>query len=250
MAKQTGVAQKFFRALADADVNIQMITTSEIKISTLIARDAAQKSLRAIHQAFHLDRPPATPTPESHAASAAQRAADAADVVSRLQGVDMEELFIDDISLDQSQARITISGVPDTPGVAAKVFDEVAAAGIFVDMIVQSHGGKGQASLSFTVPQNKLKESLEVTNRLVKAFACKSVSNSPQVAKLSVSGVGLRSHTSVAIRMFRALAEAGINLELISTSEVQVNREPREVFMCVADGFEYREFQAAAVLSR
>jgi aspartate kinase len=136
----------------------------------------------------------------------------------------MEELFIDDVALDASQARVTISGVPDTPGVAAKVFEEVAAAGIFVDMIVQNYDGKeGVAALSFTVPRDKLNESLEVARRLAGDFQCQGVDNNPNVAKLSVSGVGLRSHTGVAIRMFRSLAEAGVNIDMVNTSEVRVN---------------------------
>jgi aspartate kinase len=136
----------------------------------------------------------------------------------------MEELFIDDVALDASQARVTVSGVPDTPGVAARVFEEVAAAGIFVDMIVQNYDGlEGIAALSFTMPQAKLDESVKVAKRLADEFKCHAVSSSPRVAKLSVSGVGLRSHTGVAIRMFRALAEAGVNIDVISTSEVRVN---------------------------
>lgn len=222
MARQTGVADKMFHALADAGVNIQMITTSEIKISVLVARDEAQKALRAVHKAFTLDQEPANVTEFEE--DATTRSRDAADVISHLRGVDMEELTIDAISLDEDQARVSISGVPDTPGVAAKVFDEVAAAGIFVDMIVQSYNGHaGQASLSFTVPSGKLSESVEVANRLAATFRCRGVTSSPDIAKLSVSGVGLRSHTGVAIRAFNALAKAGINVEMINTSEVRVN---------------------------
>ncbi len=104
------------------------------------------------------------------------------------------------------------------------MFDEVAAAGVFVDMIVQSHGSHAdRASLSFTVPQGQVEKATEVARRLVKQLACKDVSNCPQIAKLSVCGVGLRSHTGVAIRMFRALADAGINVDMINTSEVRVN---------------------------
>jgi aspartate kinase len=225
MARQTGVATRMFRALADAGINIQMITTSEIKISVLVTRDEAQRALRAVHQAFGLEREAAAvPTEPARPQPDKRRVTDAADVVAHLQGVDMEQLMIDDIALDQSQARITISGVPDVPGIASRVFEEVASAGIFVDMIVQSHDGyEGQASLSFTMPQDKLSESIAVTNRLSEQFACHAVTSSPQVAKLSVSGVGLRSHTGVAIRMFRSLAEASINVEMINTSEVRVN---------------------------
>ncbi len=222
MALQTGVADRTFQALADAGINIQMITTSEIKISVLLSRQEALKALRAVHQVFELEKPPKkldqTPIEDDAAHS------DAADVVARLQGVDMEELTIDEITLDSSQSRVTISGVPDSPGVAAQIFREVAEAGIFVDMIVQSYKGyQGQTSLSFTVPTEHLDQSLQVAKQLASKFQCRDVSSSPQVAKLSVSGIGLRSHTSVGIRMFRALAEAGINVAMVNTSEVRVN---------------------------
>lgn len=221
MARQTGVAQKMFHALAQASVNIQMITTSEIKISVLIERSVAAQALRVVHEAFRLDQPP--PSKPAGAAPANTSAVDAADVVERLQGVDMEDLFINDITLDDTQARVTIVGVPDSPGIAAKVFDEVAEAGIFVDMIVQSHTGHGRASLTLTVPQQKLAEALKVAERVAATFQCQGVTHAPKIAKLAVSGVGLRSHTGVAIRMFRALADAGINVDLINTSEVRVN---------------------------
>ena len=229
MARQTGVADRMFQALADAGVNIQMITTSEIKISTLVDRDSALTALRAVHRAFQLERPPGdvgragAPTLEDAMAGRAASAAD--EVVSRLQDVvDMEQLTIDDVSLDETQARVTISGVPDRPGVAALVFRRVAEAGVFVDMIVQSHHGERERTgLSFTVPRAALAESLKAAEGLAKELGFRGVSHSPAVAKLSVSGVGLRSHTSVGARMFGALAEAGINVEMTNTSEVRVN---------------------------
>lgn len=221
MARQTGVAEKMFRALANAGVNIGMITTSEIKISVLVPRDQSQKALNVVHSEFELDKPPAKPiapwAPKPHGI-------DAAAVVARLQGLNMEDLTIDDVSLDATQARVTISGVPDSPGIAAKVFEQVAAAGIFVDMIVQSYPTtESLATLSFTVPQDQLEHSVSVARKIASDLSCRSVTSSPKIAKLSVSGVGLRTHTGVAIRMFRALAEAGINLDLINTSEVRVN---------------------------
>ncbi|HEY2413716.1 MAG TPA: aspartate kinase [Pirellulaceae bacterium] len=250
MAKQTGVAQKMFRSLADAGINIQMITTSEIKISVLVSRERSQEALRIVHRAFDLDSSPHVPqssphtpqssphTPQSSphapreepgAANASStengsRSEIAAAVVDRLQSMNMEDLTIDDISLDTTQARVTISGVPDKPGIAAKVFEDVAAAGIFVDMIVQSHpSAAGAATLSFTVLQNQLKKSVEAASRIANSLGCKQVTSSPIIGKLSVSGVGLRTHVGVAIRMFKALSEAGINLEMINTSEVRVN---------------------------
>src|SRR4051794_12807051 len=229
MAKQTGVAEKMFRALADAGINIQMITTSEIKISVLVSRERSQEALRIVHKVFNLDRPPPAirgVEPGSHKPTLAGRGdeSDAAAVVTRLQSMNMEDLTIDDISLDGSQARVTIGGVPDKPGIAAKVFEDVAAAGVFVDMIVQSHpSAAAAATLSFTVPQNQLTKSVEAARRIASSLGCKQVTSSPAISKLSVSGVGLRTHVGVAIRMFKALAEAGINLEMINTSEVRVN---------------------------
>ena len=221
MARQTGVADRMFRALSDAGINIQMITTSEIKISVLVSRDEAFGALRAVHAAFALDQVP--PEADANSAKTSKTVGDALDVVTRLQGVGMEDLVIDDISLDQSQARVTINRVPDVPGVAAKVFEEIAASGIFVDMIVQSHGHDGMADLSFTVPKDNLTKSHAVAEKLSGDFACGAVTSSPDVAKLSVSGIGLRSHTGVAIRMFRSFAEAGINIDMVNTSEVRVN---------------------------
>jgi aspartate kinase len=89
---------------------------------------------------------------------------------------------------------------------------------------VQSHPkAAGAAILSFTVPQNQLTKSVEAAKRIAQSLGCKEVSSSPIIAKLSVSGVGLRTHVGVAIRMFKALSDAGINLEMINTSEVRVN---------------------------
>ncbi len=142
-------------------------------------------------------------------------------IVARLQG--MEDLTIDDIQLDETQARVTISGLPDQPGLAAEVFERIAAGSIFVDMIVQSLGRAGHANLSFTVPQAHLERAIKVSRETAAKLGCGPVTNSPSVAKLSVSGIGMRSHTDVAIRMFRSLAAAGINIAMINTSEVRVN---------------------------
>ncbi|MFP6659567.1 MAG: aspartate kinase [Pirellulales bacterium] len=220
MARQTGVTDRMFRALADADVNILMITTSEIKISALVERDQALDALRAVHSAFELEKVPESTQSTGDTTTRVENS-DALDVVTRLAG--MEDLMIDEVALDDSQARITISQIPDEPGVAAKTFEDIAKADIFVDMIIQSFGHGGRANLSFTVPRDELDRAAEVATSLAEQFGCGEVTSSPQVAKLSVSGVGLRSHAGVAIRMFKALADAAINVEMINTSEVRVN---------------------------
>jgi len=146
------------------------------------------------------------------------------DVVKRLDRLTrMEDLTIDDIALDETQGLITLTGVPDKPGIAASVFKDVAAGGILVDMIVQGYGVDGRANLSFTVPRDAVEHGVEVVEGVSSKLGCGPVQSSPAVGKLSVSGIGMRSHTSVGIRMFAALTRAEINVEMISTSEVRVN---------------------------
>jgi aspartate kinase len=219
MARQVGVAQKMFRALADAGVNILVITTSEIKISVLVARSESIAALRAVHSAFDLKTDPNGNG--GPVAVGPVRQASALEIIRRLQG--MEDLTIDEISLDQTQSLLTIYDVPDRPGASATAFDGLAKAGVFVDMIVQSFGRDGQANLSFTVPQAEAARTVELAKQLAKQIGCGGVTSSAKVAKLSVSGIGMRSHTSVAIRMFESLAAAGINVDMMSTSEVRVN---------------------------
>ncbi|HIF34175.1 MAG TPA: aspartate kinase [Planctomycetaceae bacterium] len=220
MARQHGVANRMFKALSDAMINIQMITTSEIKISVLVERAQAMDALRAVHRAFSLEKVTCNVVPTKERQPRTEL--NPADVATRLQK--MEDLVINDVTMDDSQGRITIVGVRDEPGVAAHVFNQVAEAGIFVDMIVQSYDGQdGQASLSFTVPRNSFDVAEATSRELAKEFGCQAVTSNPCVAKLSVSGIGLRSHTGVAIRMFRCLAEIGVNVVMINTSEIRVN---------------------------
>jgi aspartate kinase len=224
MAKQTGVAQRMFRAVADADINIQMITTSEIKISILVARSQSQAALRAVHQAFQLDTKPSDAVEWTELPTRKATQADMEKLVSDLQAAQMEQLLLSDISISDNQARVTLSDVPDSPGLAASVFDAVASAGVFVDMIVQSCDGfQGATSISFTIPRNQYDACIKVVEGLKQQFQIRRITGSREICKLSVRGIGLRSHTSVAIGMFDALASAGVNVEMINTSELSVN---------------------------
>ena len=218
MARQTGVADHMFRTLAAAGINIQMITTSEIKISVLVDRERAQEALRLVHGAFSLQDSPAD---ARTTAIGKATESDATEVASDLVG--MEGLRVDDVLLDESQGRITISQIPDQPGVAAHVFENIAAENIFVDMIVQSDGSDGQASLSFTVPRNQLDAAYRIAEALVKNMDGAVASYSLEVAKLSIAGIGMRSHTGVPIRSFESLAGESINVEMVNTSEVRIN---------------------------
>jgi aspartate kinase len=236
MRTHTGVATAMFEALADAGINLQMITTSEIKISVLVSRAMAVPALRAVHRAFLLDRMQGAPSPfaasksettsqprvmklvplaEDDAESAAR--ADAGSNEPRELG--MEDLVIAGVELDESQARVALFDVPDRPGHAASVFRAIAEAGVFVDMIVQNVGAAGNSLLSFTVPRTASDRAV----RAVQSAGIMEVSVEPALAKLSVIGVGMRTHTGVATRMFGALAGNGININLINTSEVRIN---------------------------
>jgi len=219
MATQPGVAGTMFRALADKGINIQMITTSEIKISALVASQHAQEALRAVHDAFQLQIPPTDGGGDG--APAPDVKADPAAMVARLQR--MEKLVIDGIDLDQSQSRVTLVGTPDVPGQAAKTFDALAAAGVVVDMIVQSSGREGRANISVTMPRGDLQKTLDAAGQLAREFDCPPPTHCERMAKLSVFGIGIKSHSGLASRMFRSLAAAGVNVELISTSEVRIN---------------------------
>lgn len=219
MATQTGVAETMFRALAERGINIEMITTGEIKISVLVAREFAQEALRTVHEAFNLDKEPGQVSSDNGAG--ARRNGNTEAMIARLQS--MERLIIEDIRVDESQALVTVVALPDIPGRAAQVFDEVAEAGVVVDTIVQSVGRENKANISFTVPRKDLAKSIKVIGDLSDSLGCQPPTHSPAVAKLSVLGIGMRSHTGVAARMFQALAVQGINVEMISTSEVCVD---------------------------
>ena len=224
MAKQAGVANRMFRSLADAGVNLQIITTSEIKISVLVKRDVAIEALRTVHAEFELDQPHEQEVAQDEAEKRSPTSSiDAMEVIKRLQGAGMEALMIDEITLDDTQSRITLQKIPNQPGLAANLFERVAAAGVFVDMIVQSYGSDQIADITFTVRRDQLADALKVAQAVSDETGCQGVDHKEAIAKLSVAGIGLRSHTGVAIAMFEALADSSINVEMVNTSEVQVN---------------------------
>lgn len=224
MVRQAGVAHRMFRGLADANVNIQMITTSEIKISALVARDEAHAALRTVHNIFGLDSAPSDAKSWAQIRAERSERADVETLVSRLRDDALEELTLTGIAMVDHQALLTLRGVPDRPGVAADIFDAIGNAGIVVDMIVQGiDGDNGRTSISLTFSQDELPRCLEVAAQLKEHYGLDDFHGTENIAKLTVSGIGLRSHTSVGTGMFRALADAGINVQMINTSELQVN---------------------------
>jgi aspartate kinase len=215
-----------FAALADAGINMKMITTGDIKISVLVDKNDGVKALRVVHQAFDLDKPRGgAGLPIAAARGVAGPASpQAAEQELLAQLATMEDIVVSDVVLDMDQGRITIANVPDRPGNCSRIFQAVADAGIVVDMIVGNPSENGLAQLSFSVPIKDLTRALEVTQKVVKAIDPKAIAGAdPNIARLIVSGIGMRTHTGVAKRMFGALAERGINIAMINTSEIRVS---------------------------
>ena len=138
----------------------------------------------------------------------------------------MEDVVIRGVSLDKNQAKITLVGVPDKPGVASLIFQRLATSAINVDMIVQniSHGTETPATdLSFTIDKPEVAKALEVIDTMHKEVSFGNVLTDENIGKLSIVGVGMRSHSGVAAKMFEVLANAGVNIQMISTSEIKIS---------------------------
>lgn len=229
MRHTPGVAQAMFASLAEAGVNLKMITTGDIKISVLVDKADGVKALRAVHQAFGLDKPrpgAGAPIPTPKQGSAAMQHdltdKDLAQITRRMSS--MEDIVVSDVLLSTDQGRITIFELPDRPGACSRMFQAVAAAGISVDMIVQNVSGPNRAVLSFSVPHRDIQRALDVTKKEAKAFDDSiRVAAEPDIAQVVVLGVGMRTHSGVARRMFGALAERGINISMINTSEIRLS---------------------------
>lgn len=135
----------------------------------------------------------------------------------------MEDVVVSGVAIDQGQVKIAVSDIPDRPGSAAKLFTALSEAGVIVDMIVQNIGRQGKANLTFTVPQEDAYRASEAMESLRQEFPGFSVETNDNIAKVSVVGVGMRSHSGVAGTLFDALARAGINIQMISTSEIKIS---------------------------
>lgn len=139
------------------------------------------------------------------------------------EDTDMEAAAIAGVTGDRNQAKITIIGVPDKPGIAARIFGPVADAHINVDMIIQNISQAALTDLSFTVPRADLKKAVPLIQAVAKDIEAKSVSVIEAIAKVSLIGVGMRSHSGVAAKMFEVLSREGVNIMMISTSEIKIS---------------------------
>ena len=136
---------------------------------------------------------------------------------------DMEKVVVSGVAYDKNQVKVTVTGVPDKPGEAAKIFNEISANNIIVDMIIQNIGEGGLTDMSFTVPKTDSKKILALMKKVVVEIGARGVTVKEDIAKISIVGVGMRSHSGVAARMFSSMAKEGINIMMISTSEIKIS---------------------------
>ena len=162
----------------------------------------------------------------------------------------MERVVVRGVSLEKSQAKVTLVGVADRPGVAAKLFTGIAKAGINLDMIVQNVSlptggkkGKAQTDITFTVPREELAKTRKFLEPFRRGGGARQIVFREGVAKLSVVGIGMRSHSGVAAQLFRALARAGVNIQMISTSEIKITVVVDEALGARAVRAAHREFR-------
>ena len=226
MRAHTGVAATMFQVLADGGINIDMVTTSEIKISIMIDRSHSERAAMLVHEGFSLHHPdrrlPEIGIQADNRNHFEEQSPDTVrEVVSQL--ANMEDLVVSSIDLDEHQSRITIDSLPDQPGVLSVLFSAVARGGVMVDMIVQDVGSNGRARVTFTVPQVDIDRCRLLLHEVLEAWPEASWECARQIAKLSVWGIGLRSHTSVGETMFRTLAESNINVQMVNTSETRIS---------------------------
>jgi aspartate kinase len=135
----------------------------------------------------------------------------------------MDEVLVSGVTYDKDEAKITLLGVPDRPGLAAQIFGPIAGANVVVDMIIQNASAAGTTDLTFTVPKADYKKAIAVVENMADSIQAKGVTVDPHIAKVSIIGVGMRTHAGVAARMFQALSREGVNIEMISTSEIKIS---------------------------
>ena len=227
MQTHTGVAAQLFQTLANHGINVLMISTGDIKISVLIDADRALDAVKAIHNDFGLDK---LEIPKPHVGESLTGVSVEThpidekrerEVVLRL--ANMEDIVVSDVIVDTTQARVTIKNLVDKAGIAANLFSTVAEGGVMVDMIVQNVSQKGRTNITFTIPANDLEKCLALVKNAIDTSDDVSLTHDAEIAKISVAGIGLRSHTGVGEKMFRTLSDHGINILLVGTSEMRMS---------------------------
>jgi aspartate kinase len=209
MMGRPGIAAEMFRVLAEAGINLQMISMSEIKVSCVVAAERAGEAALALGEAFQV-------IPQLHRV----KTAPCGDPLLRHHPVR-------GVALDLKQSRLGLRKVPDRPGTAAHLFGRLAEAGVIVDTIIQSqrsyHNGLPSNDIAFTVPQEQARAAEAVCWQVAEELQAAGVETDHDIAKVSIVGAGMETYPGVAARFFAALADAGINIEMIGTSEIKVS---------------------------
>jgi len=146
----------------------------------------------------------------------------------------MEEVVVSGVTLNKNEAKITVCDVPDKPGVAAKIFKELSHVGVNVDMIVQNVSHTRETDISFTVLKTDLPKGIRTTRKVAKKIGAGEVLKDPDICRVSIIGVGMKSHPGIAAKMFETLAENSINIEMISTSEISIQCIIKKKFSDIA----------------
>ena len=166
------------------------------------------------------------------------------DDLSQNKDNDMEEPIISGIAFNRDEAKITVLGVPDTPGIAYQILGPIAEANIDVDMIIQNTSADGATDFTFTVHKNEMNKALIILRDKVQGMIkAREIIGDDKIAKVSVVGVGMRSHVGIASQMFRTLAEEGINIQMISTSEIKIAVVVEEKYMELAVRVLHKAFE-------
>jgi aspartate kinase len=204
MIGRPGVAAQMFTALAEAGINIQMISTSEIKISCVIAASDGKSAIAALQKTFDVPV-------RSH--QACEIIPETKSDIAPVRGV----------ALDRNQARIAVQQVPDRPGMAAKILEQLVAQNISLDMIVQSQSARGVNEIAFTVAIGDLAKAETALKQFAPVLGYGEVTCDGDISKVSIVGANMIHQSGIAARMFSALANSGINIEMIATSEIKVS---------------------------
>jgi aspartate kinase len=155
----------------------------------------------------------------------------------------MEQAIISGIAFNRDEAKITVLGVPDRPGIAFSILGPIADANIDVDMIIQNASTEGMTDFSFTVHRNEYRRAMQILEKVKVEIKAKGIVGDDRIAKVSLVGIGMRTHAGIASRMFGTLAREGINIQMISTSEIKTSVVVDEKYMELAVRVLHKEFQ-------
>lgn len=207
MIGRPGIAAKMFQSLANAGVNIQMISTSEVKVSCIVDQDECVKAISALCEAFNID---------------------SSNILQEHRDKDSNLVPVRGVALDQNQAQLAILFVPDIPGMAAKIFSVLAQENISVDMIIQSQrcrlvDGIPMRDIAFTVAQQDAQQAKNALYQLQSDIKFREIVVDENIAKVSIVGSGMIGYPGVAGKFFQALAGENINIYMITTSEIKIS---------------------------